>query len=168
MEIYNRPKLNLKITLLEVFLNSLAIAVFIGSTVYLISSWTTLPSEVPTHFNGVGEVDGSGSKGVLIILPVISLIMWVGMTILEKFPHMYNYPKSPEGNERAQYLNARLMINVLKNVIVLDFSYLTWKSIQIALGHQDSLGAWSMPIFLLLIFGPMAYFVVRSFRLSKE
>ena len=104
----------------------------------------------------------------MIILPVISLMMWIGMTILERFPHVYNYPKLTKNNARAQYLNARLMINVLKNGIVLSFSYFTWKSIQIAFGNHDSLGVWSMPIFLLLIFGSMGYFFVKSFRLSKN
>lgn len=168
MEMNNRPKLNLKITPLEVFLNSIAVVIFIGCVVYLISAWTTLPSEVPAHYNGIGEVDRWGSKGEMIILPVIGLIMWIGMTILERYPHVYNYPKITKENAQEQYLNARLLVNVLKNEIVIIFSYLTWKNIQIAIGNHDSLGVWFMPIFLLLIFGSTGYFFVRTFRLSKN
>lgn len=168
MELKNRPKLTIKITFLEIILNSLALALFIGSVVYLITVWTTLPGEVPAHYNGAGEVDRWGSKWEMIILPVISLMMWIGMTVLERYPHVYNYTNLTKENAHAQYLNGRLMINVLKNVIVVIFSYLTWKDIQIALGYQDSLGVWFLPVFLVLIFGSMGYFIVRSFRLSKD
>ena len=75
----------------------------------------------------------------MTILPTISMIIWIGMTILEKFAH--NFTNLTRENARAQYLNARLMINVLKNDIVLLFTYL-WKDIQIALGYHDSLGVW--------------------------
>ena len=86
------------------------------------------------------------------------------MTILEKFPHVYNYMNLTKNNARAQYLNGRLLINVLKNEFVLLFSYMTWKGIQIAIGENDSLGVWFLPVFLLIIFGSMAYFIVKSLR----
>ena len=167
MEINQRPKLNLKITRLEFLFNSIALAVFIGSIGFLISAWTTLPSEVPAHYNGVGEVDRWGSKGEMLILPIIGLAMWIGMSVLEKYPHVYNYTNLTKENAREQYLNARMMINVLKNQMVFIFTYLTWKNIQIGLGNHDSLGVWFLPVFLLLIFGSMGYFIIKSFRLSK-
>ena len=160
----NRPKLNLKITPLEIFLNVITLATFVGTIVYLFSSWTIIPSEIPAHYNAVGEVDRWGGKGEILILPITALLMWVGMTVLEKFPHVYNYMNLTKDNARAQYLNGRLLINVLKNEFVLLFSYITWKSIQIAIGENDSLGVWFLPVFLLIIFGSMGYFIVKSLR----
>ena len=164
----DRPKLTLKITLLELILNSATLVIFIGSLIYLILVWTTLPGEVPAHYNGVGEVDRWGSKWEMLILPIIGGILWIGMTILERYPHVYNYINLTRENVRAQYLNGRMMINVLKNSIVIVFSYLTWKDIQIAFGHEDSLGVWFLPIFLVFIFGLTGYFIFKSFRLSRE
>ena len=163
-ELTNRPKLNLKITPLETFLNVITFATFVGTIVYLFSSWTIIPNEIPAHYNAVGEVDRWGGKGEILILPITALLMWVGMTILEKFPHVYNYMNLTKDNARAQYLNGRLLINVLKNEFVLLFSYITWKGIQIAIGENDSLGVWFLPVFLLIIFGSMAYFIVKSLR----
>lgn len=168
MDEHYRPKLELKITPLELILNSIGMIIFIGSLIYLISVWTTLPGEVPAHYNGVGEVDRWGSKWEMIILPITGGIMWIGMTVLERYPHVYNYTNITKENVRVQYLNGRMMINVLKNLIVVIFAYLTWKDVQIALGHQDSLGVWFLPVFLVLIFGSMGYFIVKSFRLSKD
>ncbi|QUW20267.1 DUF1648 domain-containing protein [Sporosarcina sp. Marseille-Q4063] len=164
----NRPILNLKITPLELFLNVITLAAFVGTIVYLISSWTIIPSEIPAHYNAAGEVNRWGSKGEILILPITALLMWIGMTFLEKFPHVYNYMNLTKDNARAQYLNGRLLVNVLKNECVLLFSYLTWKGIQVAIGEHDSLGAWSSPVFLLIIFGSMVYFIMKSVRLSKD
>lgn len=162
-----RPKLKLKIRPLELILNSVGMIIFTGSLVYLITVWTILPGEVPAHYNGFGEVDRWGSKWEMLILPVISLMMWIGMTILERYPHVYNYKNVTKENVRAQYLNGRMMINVLKNLIVVIFVYLTWKDVKIALGQQDSLGVWFLPVFLILIFGATGYFIAKSLRLSK-
>jgi uncharacterized membrane protein len=167
-ELENRPILNLKITPLEFFLNVITLATFVGTIAYLISSWTIMPSEVPVHYNAAGDVDRWGGKGEMLILPLIALLMWIGMSFLEKFPHVYNYMNLTQDNARAQYLNGRLLVNVLKNECVLLFSYLTWKSIQVAIGEHDSLGAWTSSVFLLIIFGSMAYFIVKSVRLSKD
>ncbi|WP_172370618.1 DUF1648 domain-containing protein [Sporosarcina jiandibaonis] len=164
----NRPILNLKMTPLELLLNVITLAAFVGAIVYLISSWTVILSEIPAHYNAAGEVDRWGGKGEILILPIIGLVMWIGMTVLEKFPHVYNYMNLTKDNVRAQYLNGRLLVNVLKNEIVLLFSYLTWKGVQIAIGEHDSLGAWFLPAFLLINFGSMVYFIVRSVRLSKD
>ena len=163
-----RPILNLKITLLELLLNVITLAAFVGMLVYLISSWTIIPSEIPAHYNAAGEVDRWGGKGEILILPIIGLLMWIGMTVLEKFPHVYNYIHLTKENARAQYLNGRLLINVLKNEIVLLFSYITWKSVQVAVGEHDSLGVWFLPVFLLIIFGSTVYFIVKSLLLAKD
>lgn len=160
----NRPKLNLKITPLEIFLNCITLAAFVGTIVYLISSWTIIPSEIPAHYNVLGEVDRWGNKGEMLILHLIGLLMWIGMTVLEKFPHVYNYIHLTKENARAQYLNGRLLINVLKNEVVLLFSYTAWKSVQVAIGEHDSLGVWFLPVFLLIIFGSLGYFIVKSLR----
>src|SRR5699024_2302230 len=111
------------------------------------------------------EVDRWGSKWEMIIMPIIAFIMWVSMTVLERYPHVYNYPKLTKETVVAQYMNARLMLNVLKNIIVLLFVYVTWKDIQVALGNSEAIGQWFLPFFFIVIFGPMIFFIVRSLRL---
>src|SRR5690625_6766841 len=86
MNMQKRPKLNLKITPLELILNGVTLVLFIGSMVYLLFVWQSLPSEVPAHYNALGEVDRWGSKWEMLILPIIATVLWIGMTILEKYP----------------------------------------------------------------------------------
>lgn len=94
------------------------------------------------------------------------MTLWMGLTIAERFPHTYNYVIDlTEKNVERQYKNARLMMNVLKTEITIFFAYLSWESIQAASGHQVGLGIWNLPIFLIVVFGSLGFFIVRSFRL---
>lgn len=167
MEKHERPKLNLKITPWEWIFNLITLLFFVGSVIYLIMIWPSLPNEVPAHYNAAGEVDRWGEKWEMSILSIVGAGLWTGITILEKYPHLYNYLNLTKDNVRSQYLNARQMLNVIKNIITLFLAYITWKAVQVALGYDESLGSWFMLVFLLFLFVPMGYFIIRSLRLSK-
>lgn len=53
-----------------------------------ITSYSDLPDIIPTHYNGAGEIDGFESKVNILILPLIATFFFVGITILNKFPHI--------------------------------------------------------------------------------
>src|SRR5690625_1255473 len=114
MNMQKRPKLNLKITPLELILNGVTLVLFIGSMVYLLFVWQSLPSEVPAHYNALGEVDRWGSKWEMLILPIIATVLWIGMTILDMYPHVYNYIILTEENVLFQYLELWILVNVCK------------------------------------------------------
>src|SRR6185312_6110225 len=87
-----RPVLNLPKTTAERMWDIVGGLFFIGSIIYLIIKWGSLPSEIPAHFNGAGEVDRYGSKFELLILPVIGLLLWLILDVIERKPHVHNYP----------------------------------------------------------------------------
>ncbi|MGM9920141.1 MAG: DUF1648 domain-containing protein [Bhargavaea sp.] len=162
---YDRPKLDIPKTGLERIMDWAAILLFAAGTGYLIWIWGDLPAEVPAHFNGAGEVDRWGSKWELVMLPIIAGLLWIGMTVLEKYPEKHNYmAELNERNIEFQYRNSRMMLNVLKNLVVLGFIYLSYLSTQVALGEEDSLGIGFLPFFLVLMFAPMIIFMIRSLR----
>ncbi|MBP2257926.1 DUF1648 domain-containing protein [Virgibacillus alimentarius] len=162
----NRPVLKIKQTPIEKILNIIAFVIFLGSILYILFEWSSMPNEVPGHYNAIGEVDRWGRKGELWIVPFVGLVLWVGLSILEKFPHIHNYSNLTEDNAEQQYKNSRLMLNFLKNEILLIFSYINWKDIQVAKGQAESLGICFLPIFLIIIFGTLIFFVLRSLRLK--
>jgi uncharacterized membrane protein len=87
---------------------------------YLLMEWSSLPNRVPMHYDFFGEVDKWGSKGIIFLHPIIGAVLWIGPTILEKFPHVYNYIVDlTEENIERQYKNGRIMINVIKNEILI-------------------------------------------------
>lgn len=161
----NPPKLKMEKTVFEHFFDWLGILSFAAIMIYLPIQWPSIPGTVPIHFNGSGEADGWGPKWMLFLLPFVGIILWIGMYLLEKQPHIHNYLNLREDNIRAQYKNSQLLVNVMKNEVLIFFAYFTWTSVHIARGQEDWLGAWTMPVFLIIIFGSMGFFIVRSFRL---
>ena len=167
MEIRKRPALKLKKKPLENVLNIISLLVYIGSVIHLFMHWSSLPNRVPIHYNLVGEIDKWGSKEAIFFLPITGAILWMGLTILEKFPHLYNYlVVLTEENIERQYKNASTMINVVKNEILLYIAYCSWKDVNITYGRDVVLETWDLPIFLLILFGSIGFFIIRSFRLQ--
>lgn len=162
-----QPKLIVPVTGLERSLNVIALIVMIWSIAYVCVQWADLPSRIPIHFNGKGQADGWGSKGTLIILPVISLLLYCGLTVMSRFPHAFNYPiPITERNAAGQYLLAKKLIGWVTLEVVALFAYITWASVQSAHGHGDGLGAWSLPIILFVVFGTLAIYFVRALRMK--
>ncbi|MFJ7669148.1 DUF1648 domain-containing protein [Lysinibacillus sp. NPDC097195] len=145
-----RPILKLPKTRYEKFLDVIGGGLFIVSIVFIISQFGNLPEEIPAHFNGAGEVDRWGSKIEVFILPGIGLIMWIFLGLLEKAPHLHNYPtRLNEGNVEAFYLNSRKLCNELKNFSVILFAILSCEMILVALGKLDDLGWWFLPFVII-------------------
>ena len=159
-----QPKINIPKTRFETFLDAVGIISYITLIVYLLAQYGALPDSVPGHYNAAGEVDRWGSKTELFILPIVAAVLWVPMTILEKYPHTYNYLNLREDNFEAQYKNGKLMMNVLKNEIVLLFSWITYQNIRVAIGESEGLGAAFLPVFLAVIFGSLFIFMFRMLR----
>ncbi|CEG22819.1 hypothetical protein BN1080_01754 [Planococcus massiliensis] len=160
-----QPKIDLPKSRFEQVLDAIGLIVFIGSIVYLVYVFGGLPDEVPAHFNGSGEADRWGSKMELWILPLIGGGLWLLMTFLSKYPHTFNYLNLREDNIEAQYQNARLMMNVLKNEIVIFFGFITYQTIQVAKGAEEGLGIAFLPVFLAVILGSTFYFMFRMLKL---
>lgn len=160
-----QPKIDLPKSRFELAFDAIGLAFYILSVVYLVSVFGNLPDEVPGHFNASGEADRWGNKMELLILPLVGGSLWLLMTIVAKYPHTFNYLNLREDNIEAQYKNGRLMMNVLKNEIVLFFSFITYQTIQIAQGAAEGLGAVFLPIFLIAIFGSVFVFMYRMLKM---
>jgi len=131
----------------------------------VMKNWAALPEVIPSHYDLSGKPEGWSTKNVLWILPALSVVLYAGLTVLSKYPHIYNYawPITPK-NTRAQYQIARQMIIILKTAIVLIFAYIVWQTIQTALGKSNGLGAEFMPVFLILIFGTIGFHLFKAYQ----
>ncbi|KIL51265.1 hypothetical protein KP77_07770 [Jeotgalibacillus alimentarius] len=161
----DRPVIKVHVPLWAKCLSLISLILLIAASVYLAMSWGDLADTIPIHFNASGEADGFGGKWTAILLPVIGFIMWGGMTALERIPHTYNYlAKITEENAEKQYLNGVLMMNVIKNLCVLLFAYITYELTLIGSEESVNLTPGVMTAFLILLFGAMGWFVFKSFR----
>lgn len=160
-----RPKIKIKLTLTDKLFERIGWLLLLISWGMTITSYSTLPDIIPIHYNGAGQADGFGGKGYIFILPLIATILFVGLTILNKFPYIFNYPTQITAeNALDQYTNATRLIRYLKFVIVIIFDVIAFVTIRSATGHSDGLGVLFLPLTMGLIFIPLAYFGFKSFK----
>ncbi len=160
-----KPELDIeKLAVAKVF-DVLVVALFAAALVYLIVQWNQLPDEIPAHFGGDGEVDRYGSRAELLLLPVIGLIMWVGMSVLEKYPHTYNYINLRPDNKEIQYRYGVLFMNIIKNLSTLLFVFLIWQMTDIAMARIDSLNMSIFITLLVLLFGSIGFYIYKVMKL---
>lgn len=161
----NPPVLKIPMTKWEKLFNIIGVTCFLIAIGYLIFQLPHMPDKIAAHFNGKGEVDRWGSKYELLILPFIGFFILMLISLMEKAPHMYNYPKRlNESNAEAFYLNSRMTANFLKNFILVMFSYILFQTIEIALGKADSLNFWFLPVMGIVIVGTI---IITLYRSSK-
>ncbi len=160
-----RPKLKIQLSPMDQVFELLGWGVLLALWVWTGTSYSNLPDTIPTHFNAAGEADGFGRKASIVGLPVIATLLYIGLTLLNRVPHIFNFP-TPVMQENAliQYTNATRMIRCLKLILVVVFGGISFQTIQQANGTGEGLGLWFLPLTLALIFMPLLYFVIKSFQ----
>lgn len=160
-----RPKIKLALTMADKLfeiVGSLLLLFIWGLT---IANYANLPETIPTHYNGAGQADGFGGKAFILTLPLLVTFLFIGLTLLNKFPQVFNYPTPiTQANAFKQYTNATRLIRYLKLVIVIIFGLITFKTIQHANGKGDGLGVSFLPLTLGLFFIPLMVFVFKSLK----
>ena len=64
----------------DIIINTICIICLIVVCAYLILSWNEIPNQIPGHYNVAGEIDRMTSKNSLIILYIVAIIMYGGLT----------------------------------------------------------------------------------------
>ncbi len=160
-----RPKIKLIPTTADMLVELLGWIVLLTIWGWTFTYYSSLPDTIPTHFNAAGEVDGFGSKASIIGLPVIASLLFIGLTVLNRYPHIFNYPTAiTQDNALRQYTLATRMLRYLKLVLALVFGGIELMTIQHATGKAAGPGTWFLPLTLVLVFLPLIYFVVKSFK----
>ena len=159
-------KLNISTTTTDWVLEMFCLVGLIATIAVVLIAYSELPPIIPRHFTGNGEPDGFGTKSYLLILPATSAALYLLLTASLMYPNLVNYPVPITiSNAERQYRNLFTMTRVLKVIVVSICLYLTFATIQISRGTMDGLGLWFVPVMLLTIFGTVAFFIYRGFRL---
>lgn len=135
----------------------------IGTLVYLILGWPSFPDQIPMHYNGAGEIDRWGGKGEIIFIEVMMWILYLGIGVVEKYPQIWNTGVEVTAkNKEKVYRTLKYMLKTLKFLTALIFAYLIVNSLQSA-----PLPGWFTPAVMILVFGDMAFWLLRLFRIKK-
>lgn len=159
-----RPRLRLPWTKTEKWLEAVALLGLWGSILVCGYYWQVLPDQIPRHYNFAGDVDAYGDKSTLLLQIGVTVVLWLGLTILSRYPHIYNFiVKITEENAARQYQLARQLIIFVKAVVTFLFFGLTWHIVMTALGHSYPL--WPLVVFpLIFLFGGTLVYLLLSVR----
>jgi uncharacterized membrane protein len=164
-----RPKILIEFSVADKILEVLCYVVLSAIWILVIMNYSSLPDTIPTHYNGMGKADDFGSKISILILPIVATVLFSAMTILNKFPHVFNYTTNIEdGNARTHYTNATRIIRQLKLAVVIIFALIVFKTIQTATEKSDVLDVLFLPLTLALIFIPLSFYVIKYCTAKKQ
>ena len=149
---------------LDVLEAIVSLSCLVGVTLYLILAWNTIPAKIPAHYDAAGEVNRWGSKSELIMLPIISWLLYGMITLIERFPQIWNTGiRVTEENRAKVYRLLKNLIACVKMITLSIFSCLTVLS-----SLARNLPMWFLVAFLALLFGTIAYFIVKLTRIRSE
>ena len=137
----------------------------LATCVWLAVKWKELPELVPMHYNFQGEIDRYGKKSELLIVPIFGWVLVLLLGVVSRFPKIWNTGGLELTDENREYVYKRLryMLDTMMVLVSGAFSFLTVYTLT-----GENLPKAFLPVFILLLFGSMAYFLVPLYRKNKK
>ena len=156
--------INLKYTKFQGALEIVGLLLMLGMIIFVCTSLNQLPAKIPAHYNIMGEVDRWGSKSEIIILPIMSALLYVLLTVLTFLPKTWGLPiKITDLNSAVVYSYTRSLLIFMKIEILGMFFYITYY-----MTTSQPLPVAFIPVILLILIGTSIYFVTRMYQIGKR
>jgi uncharacterized membrane protein len=153
---------------LVVALEVLSLLGILCSCSIIAAYWQRLPRIIPSHFDFEGRVDGFADKEALLILPAVSVGLYILLTVLSRFHRLlrFSWPFNATTEEayRRQARIARSLYCWCKFEIVWLFTYISWATIRVGLGKAQGLGRAFLPVVLIVVGGTIMVHLVWAYR----
>jgi hypothetical protein len=102
---------------------------------------------------------------MLPIMPVVALVLYLLLTVLARFPSIFNYPVEVTAENRPWLEALALdMIAWIKMEMVCLFAWIQWSTIEVARQGRGGLSPALLPVFLVTLFGTLAWFITAMRR----
>lgn len=161
-----RPRVKIKLSAIDKVIEITGWSLVLAVWIFTLLSYTNLPATVATHYNVMGEADDWSAKSSIFLLPLIATALFVGLTVLNKYPHIFNYAvEITKDNAMRQYRMATRLIRYLKFIIVIIFGLITILSVRnSADGTDQTLGVWFVPMIVILTSLPLIIYLIKSIK----
>jgi uncharacterized membrane protein len=157
-----RPKLKIKLDIYDKTLELLAFSAFIWLIWLVFRYYPDLPERIPTHYDIQGKADAYSSKSSFFILPLVGSVIYTGLLILNRFPHIFNYPKAITAeNARRQYTLATKLVRGLNFINITGFAFFTYYEILTALGSVSGIPVTVIYLYLASIAGILVMYIMK-------
>ena len=151
------PKANGVDKVLEIFALSMILAMIIVPLIL----YSRLPERIPSHYNVSGEIDSYSNKISVFILPIICLlVVYLPITILQRFPHTFNFPvKVTERNADSLYVIGIRIIRYIKLLVIVIFVLLLTETLLCAFNIQHGRFVFYILYGIDIVFFPLIIIV---------
>ena len=118
----NRPIIKIELTIVDKIIEAIALLVLACTIILVAYYYNKIPDIIPTHFNFSGKVDDYGSKSSILTLSILSTLLYIGLSVLNKYPQTFNYlGEITLDNAESQYRFATRFLRVLKLIVMITF-----------------------------------------------
>lgn len=160
-----RPKLETRPGILDRVLDNAGWIMLALLWIYTAMQYASLPDVIPIHFNASGEPDGTGARYIIWLLPSIATVLSIGLSFLERYPHVYNYPIAlTESNVQRQYRLAIRLMQSIRIGMVLLFGSIVVETVLVVSRYPDGLGGWTLPVMLSFVLVPIIVYFWAAHR----
>ena len=144
----------------------LAVVGLLSAIFVVVFNYRDLPQRIPTHFGVSGVADGWGDKSSLWVLVGLVCVLYVSLSLMHFLPaNLINVPVAAE--QRAEAIPIAMeMVGWLKAETTCMFAFILWSVVSVAQERSQGLGAWFLPVTLVVILGTIAFYLMQMMRLG--
>lgn len=163
---FQRPVIKIKLSRTDIITDRLSLIFIVMTWVFTFIQYPSLPKIIPVHFDLKGNINYYGNKGTIFILPIIITIVVTGLSFLNKYPHVFNYPyKITPENALASYIKATRLLRILKLIISVFTLAIIFEMIRSAKTGHSTFQWWLIPLFMCSMIIPV---IISLYDLSKS
>jgi len=124
--------------------------------------YSRLPERIATHFNAEGVANGFGARSTLWVLVGIAVLLYLILSFVGSLQGVVSVrrPLAPE-REKVVLAESMAMVGWIKAEVCWMFAYLCLAMVRNGMGLQVGLGAWFLPVTLVVVFGTCAFYLVK-------
>lgn len=157
-----RPRIRIPLSSADKIIEAVSLLLLLIIWAAILLTFEKLPEQVPLHFNASGEIDRYGKKTELFIVPIIATMLYVGLSFLNQYPHIFNYMrKVHRRNAKILYTNSTKMLRLLKLILMIIFGAIVFISFRAAFTGVG-LERWFLPVAIVLLLLPCLYLLKRD------
>ena len=154
--------LKIKSSKIDSILDSLCLIILVGTLIFIIGMWSKMSNQIPRHYDINGNIDEIGSKTGVIYSYIITLIMYIFMSMVEKFASIWQSEvKEREENKDKLYTTALHFLSFIKFLIVFEVACLIVCN---ALCYEPP--KWILILSIEILGGTVLYGIMKLFNIK--
>jgi uncharacterized membrane protein len=163
-----RPKINVSLSTADRVEEAVCIVLLVSLWIGVVVVFPDLPKRIPRHFNAAGTADGFGDKSNIFVLPLVATFEYFLLTILQKYPHIYNYLNEVTlENAEKMYTSATKLMRHIKLVVLIILSAVVVLIYRSVITNSFGIGTWFLPASIGLLLIPLVIYLTGKGRSGK-